>query len=305
MFKFIDLCAGIGGFHLGLSRLGGKCVFACEKDKFAQKTYLNWWGMDPSCDLTEIEPRNIPQYDVLAAGFPCMSFSCAGKKLGFKDKTRGTIIFNIFSIIEDTSPKAVILENVKNLLYHDNKKTITVITNELKRLGYTVFIDLVNANSWVPQNRERVFISAIRTDICQNLKLIVRDPLPIEKPKLKDILEKRVDSKYILGDKTWAWLQKHKEKHKDSGGFGYTLANINSASRTLTSRYGKDGSEILIAIPKSNPRKLTPRECARLMGFPDNLDIVVSNYQAYKQFGNAVVPPCVTWIARPIMEIIK
>ena len=306
--KFIDLCSGIGGFRLGLEVLGGKCVFSCEKDKFAQKTYLAWYGDDPTCDLTTLDPVDIPEYDILTGGFPCVAFSSAGLKQGFNDP-RGMIFFNIASIIRQTRPKAVILENVKGLVKHDNGKTLHTIQDTLDKLGYNVFVSVLSASHWVPQNRERLFIVCLDRAKFPTAKALNFPKLPPTGPPLSSILEKKVDPKYTLKDGTWKFLQKHKAFHAKVGGmgngFGYTVADLNSASRTLTSRYHKDGAEILIANNKGNPRKLTPRECARLMGFPDRLPIVVSDTQAYKQFGNAVVPQCVTFIASSIIRLIK
>ena len=311
-FKFIDLFAGIGGFRIALEHLGGQCVFSSEWDKFSQKTYANWFGEIPSGDITKIKAKDIPDHDILAAGFPCQPFSIAGvskknslgQKHGFKDKTQGTLFFNLATIIEIKRPPILILENVKNLVSHDKGRTWQVIKETLEDLNYHIFNKVIDAAGWVPQHRERIIIIGFD-------KLIFTDrpnfifPESTEEHQLKTILEDYPEEKYTLSDHLWNYLQEYAEKHKKRGnGFGYGIADPNGISRTLSARYHKDGSEILIKQKGKNPRRLTPRECARLMGFPDNLPIVVSDTQAYRQFGNAVCPLVVEAVGEKLLEVV-
>ncbi|TAK11299.1 MAG: DNA (cytosine-5-)-methyltransferase [Anaerolineae bacterium] len=315
-FKFIDLFAGIGGFHIALRNLGGKCVFSSEWDKYSQKTYRAWFGETPHGDITKINPADIPDHDILAAGFPCQPFSIAGvskkkslgKAHGFMDQAQGTLFFNLATIIEIKRPPVLFLENVKNLQSHDRGRTWKVIQETLEGLGYWVFHKVIDAAGWVPQHRERVYI------ICFDKKVFGEAPRfefpvadPDNKPKLVDILEKRPDPKYTLSDHLWNYLQEYARRHKEKGnGFGFGLADPDGVTRTLSARYYKDGSEILIAQGKNkNPRRLTPAECARLMGFGNDRPIVVSDTQAYRQFGNAVVPKVVEAIGRNIVRVLS
>ncbi len=314
-FKFIDLFAGIGGFRLGLERCGGKCVFSSEWDKYSQRTYSSWFGEVPRGDLRKIRPADIPDHDLLAAGFPCQPFSIAGvskkKSLGrahgFKDATQGTLFFNLATIIEIKRPPILFLENVKNIQSHDHGRTWEVIRKTLDALDYWVFSEVIDAAAWVPQHRERIYI------VCFDKKSFpVQPPFQFPEPpkgervQLADILEPTPDPKYTLTGHLWDYLQEYAQRHRAKGnGFGYGLADLAGISRTLSARYYKDGSEILIPQDGRNPRRLTPRECARLMGFGDDLPIVVSDTQAYRQFGNAVVPKVVEAIGQEILKVLS
>lgn len=305
-FRFLDLCAGIGGFHIGLAKLGGECVLACEKDKYACQTYQKWFNIDPNCDVSKLQIKDIPPYDMLVSGFPCQAFSSAGKKLGFQDKTRGTIIFDLLRIIANSKPKIVLLENVRNLLYHEGGKTIAKIREELEKLDYRVFIKELNANYWVPQDRIRIFITALRKEDFPNVEAILYGKLPSRKPILQSILQDNVSSKYTLSDRMWDYFQKRTELCKSRGyGFKHIIVKSDGRSKTITSQYYKDGKQALVSQQGKNPRRLTPREVARLMGFSDSLPIIVSDTQAYKQFGNAVVPQCVTYVAKPLVKLLE
>lgn len=313
-FTFIDLFAGIGGFRLALEKLGGKCVFSSEWDIYCQKTYKAWFGDIPAGDITKIRPDSIPDHDILAAGFPCQPFSIAGvskknslgRPHGFKDVIQGTLFFNLASIIEIKKPAILFLENVKNLRSHDQGRTWSIIQDTLHNLGYWVFSKVIDASGWVPQHRERFYIICFNKELFPE-KPIFEYPIPSSEPRtVLEILENNVDSKYTLTDHLWQYLQEYAKKHKEKGnGFGYGLVDPNGITRTLSARYFKDGSEILIPQGKKNPRRLTPRECAKLMGFDDELPIVVSDTQAYKQFGNAVVPKVVEAIGKQIVKIIS
>ena len=313
-FKFIDLFAGVGGFRIAFEKLGGKCVFSSDWDKYSQKTYLTWFGEIPHGDIHKIKPSDIPDHDILAAGFPCQPFSIAGvskknslgKAHGFKDATQGTLFFNLATIIEIKRPPVLLLENVKNIQSHDKGHTWDVIKKTLELMEYWVFDKVIDAVDWVPQHRERVYI------VCFDKKVFVDKPPFIypeppkgQKPILADILEPSVDKKYTLTNHLWDYLQKYAERHRAKGnGFGFGLANLKSHTRTLVARYYKDGSGILVPQKGHNPRRLTPRECARLMGFDDHLPIVVSDTQAYRQFGNAVVPKVVEVVGKQILEVL-
>jgi DNA (cytosine-5)-methyltransferase 1 len=301
-FDFIDLFAGIGGFRIPLEKAGGRCVFSSEIDSQAKRTYKAWFGETPHGDITQINPSDIPDHFLLAAGFPCQPFSIAGvskkKSLGhahgFKCLTQGTLFFNVASIIEVKRPPIVLLENVKNLLSHDEGRTWKVIKQTLEELEYRVFAKVIDAAAWVPQHRERIFI------VCFDKRLFGDNPpfdfpVPpqVSRPKLRDILEPKPDRKYTLTDHLWRYLQDYAERQKAKGnGFGFGLANLDGVTRTLSARYYKDGSEILIPQKGKNPRRLTPKECARLMGFDEKYqnNIIVSDTRAYRQFGNAIVP---------------
>lgn len=306
-FTFIDLFAGIGGIRIPFQELGGDCVFSSEWDKFAQKTYRLNFGEMPNGDITKIETEEIPDFEILLAGFPCQPFSQAGLKKGFAD-TRGTLFFEIERIIKDKCPKAFLLENVKQLKGHDNGRTLQVILQHLENLNYYVKPDVLRAGDFgLPQNRERIYIVGFSKDyynVPDDYNFIFPSPLR-KKTKVGDILEKDVDEKYTISDALWEGHQRRKKEHKEKGnGFGYSLFNENSEyTNTISARYYKDGSEILIDQGKDkNPRKLTPRECARLQGFPKKFIIPVSDTQAYKQFGNSVAVPVIRAIAERILE---
>lgn len=314
-FKFIDLFAGIGGMHIGLEKAGGECVFACEWDKYAQKTYSAWFGMCPHGDIRKIDPEDIPDHNILAAGFPCQPFSIAGvsKKIslgrlhGFQDEKQGNLFFYIAKIAEVKRPEVLLLENVKNLMSHDGGNTWNVIKSTLEGLGYKVFHKIIDARHYVPQHRERIFIVAFDAKVFgDDIPFEYPEPPRGRKPKLSDILEKKCDPRYTLSDHLWKYLQAYAKKHQAKGnGFGFGMADPDSVSRTLSARYHKDGSEILVAQKGKNPRRLTPKECARLMGFPKELPIVVSDTQAYRQFGNGLVPPIAESVASQVVKVFQ
>ena len=308
-FTFADLFAGIGGARLGLTAAGGECVFTSEWNAFAAKTYKENFGEEPRGDIRQIPSTEIPDHDVLVAGFPCQPFSIAGvsKKraldmpTGFEDQTQGTLFFEIARILKDKQPKAFLLENVKNLLHYNHGSTFATILATLTGLGYSVSHRIVDARLIVPQHRERVFIVGFHRDL-KAPQFVIPEPRD-RHPKLRTILEADPDPKYTLTDHLWEYLRDYAEKHRRAGnGFGYGLASLDGVSRTLSARYFKDGAEVLIPQPGRNPRRLTPRECARLMGFPDTFRIPVSDTQAYRQFGNAVVPGLVEEIGRRMNE---
>ncbi len=321
-FRFVDLFAGIGGLRMGFESIGGRCVFTSEWDPFSQKTYaLNYPDNHPIAgDIREYseKPDLIPEHDVLLAGFPCQPFSIAGvskknalgRPHGFLCDTQGTLFFDTARIIAHHRPKAFLLENVKNLESHDGGNTFRTIINVLRNeLGYHVQHRVLSSEPWVPQKRERIFIVGFREECDFDIDTLVPPLLP--GPKLGSILEppEQVDPKYTLTAHLWGYLQKYKEKHASKGnGFGYSLFGPNDVTRTLSARYYKDGSEVLVDQPGNRPRRLTPRECARLMGFerPGRpFRIEVSDTQAYRQFGNAVVVPVIEFIAegmRPFIE---
>lgn len=303
-FTMIDLFAGIGGIRLGFQKLGGYTVFSSEWDKFAQKTYKANFGEVPEGDITQIDENNIPNHDILLAGFPCQPFSQAGLKKGFED-TRGTLFFDIARIIKAKRPAAFLLENVKQLKGHDKGRTFEVIMNTLKELDYTVHVEILKSCDFgVPQNRQRIYIVGFDNKKCGELAPF-EFPRPIGKPtRVGDILEKDVDEKYTISDKLYEGHLRRKEMHKNKGnGFGFSVFNADSPyTNTISARYYKDGSEVLIEQGEGkNPRKLTPRECARLQGFPDEFIIPVSDSQAYKQFGNSVTVPVIEAIARNML----
>lgn len=309
-FTFIDLFAGIGGFRLGFERAGGKCVFSSEWDKWAQETYRANFGETPAGDITKVPASEIPDHDILTAGFPCQPFSIAGvtkhnalgNAHGFEHTTQGTLFFDVARIIAEKRPKAFVLENVKNLRGHDKGKTFRVIMETLKdELGYFVYDKTIDARTVVPQHRERIYIVGFREP-----RMFEFPELYDLRPRISDILEKNVDEKYTLTDHLWEYLQNYARKHRAKGnGFGYGLVDLDGISRTLSARYYKDGAEILIPQPGKNPRRLTPRECARLMGFPESFQIVVSDTRAYKQFGNSVVVPVIEAIAKEIVKCLR
>jgi len=307
-FTFIDLFAGIGGTRQAFEQAGGKCVFSSEWNKFSQQTYEANFGEIPEGDITKIQASEIPDHDVLVAGFPCQPFSIAGvsskkhlgRPHGFKDLTQGTLFFDIARILKTKRPSAFLLENVKNLGSHDKGKTFKVILDVLREeLGYDVHYKVVDASNLVPQHRERIFIAGFENPTDFEFPELVD-----KRPKLGDVLEYNVEKKYTLTDGTWNSLQRHMEKHRKLGnGFGYNIADKKGIAKTLSARYYKDGAEILIPQGKNkNPRRLTPRECARIMGFPERFKIAVSDNQAYRQFGNAVVVPVVAHVARAMIK---
>lgn len=301
-FTFIDLFAGIGGIRIGFEDAGGECVFTSEWDKPAQKTYQANFGEIPYGDITEIDPSEIPPFDMLLAGFPCQPFSQAGLKKGFGD-TRGTLFFDIARIVEYHKPSVVFLENVRNLGSHDKGNTLKVILKTLEDLGYKVFYRLYNAKDFgVPQNRVRIYIIAFKDDVDFEFP---QEPKTLT--KLGDILEKKVDDKYTISDKLWAGHQRRKKEHIEKGnGFGYSLFNEKSKyTSTISARYYKDGSEILIEQKGKNPRKLTPREASRLQGFPDSFILPNSDMQMYKQFGNSVAVPVIRVLAKQIIKTLE
>jgi DNA (cytosine-5)-methyltransferase 1 len=335
-FTFSDLFAGIGGTRIGFESAGGQCVFTSEYDKYCQQTYRrnfehrNAAGHRINNDIREITSlgdtgidAEIPDHDVLVAGFPCQPFSVAGvsKKRslgqadGFACEAQGTLFFDIAQILNVKRPKAFLLENVKNLKGHDRGKTYEVIMKTLtEELGYYVYPKIVDARHFVPQHRERIFLVGFSEPLGFDWSdVYIPEGNP---PKLSDVLhpqngseepekdytigkKARVNQKYVLSDKLWDYLRDYAAKHKAKGnGFGFGLAGGKDVARTLSARYYKDGSEILIKRGRGNPRRLTPRECARIMGFPDTFDIPVSDTQAYKQFGNSVVAPVVEAVAK-------
>lgn len=314
-FKFIDLFAGIGGIRLAFQNNGGKCVFTSEWDSFAKKTYEANFGEVPFGDITQVSEKEIPDHDILLGGFPCQPFSIAGvskkkslgRQHGFLDKTQGTLFFDIARIIEHKKPKVFMLENVKNLVSHDKKKTFKIITETLTELGYSIHYKVLDAKYYVPQHRERIIIVGFKKSVFKEKETFEFPEPPNTELAVRDILQKRVDTKYTLSDKLWNYLQEYKKKHQAKGnGFGFGLTDLNGVSRTLSARYYKDGSEILIPQKGKNPRRLTPRECARIQGFPDKYIIPVSNNQAYKQFGNSVAMPLIEAVGKNIVkELLK
>lgn len=314
-FTFIDLFAGIGGMRIAYSRQGGQCVFSSEWDKYAQKTYFDNFDEMPQGDITQVKSEDIPDHDILVAGFPCQPFSIAGvskknsmgRATGFQDKTQGTLFFDVCRIIEAKRPKAFMLENVKNLKSHDKGNTWKVIRESLDQLDYEVFAAVIDGQGFVPQHRERIFIVGFDRQRYGNFfdfSFDVDEDKPEKVPVLRDILQPEADAKYTLTDKLWAYLQNYAAKHKAKGnGFGYGIPDFDGVTRTLSARYYKDGSEILINQGEGkNPRRLTPRECARLQGYPEDFKITVSDTRAYKQFGNSVVVTLVTSIAKLVVE---
>ena len=317
-FTFIDLFAGMGGFRLAMQAQGGKCVFSSEWNKYAQRTYLANFGEMPFGDITkEVTKSFIPQhFDVLCAGFPCQPFSIAGvskkkslgRETGFKDKTQGTLFFDVADIISRHRPKAFFLENVKNLMSHDKGNTYRVIYDTLRELRYTVHALVMDGQTYVPQHRERIMIVGFDEDIYHGQEVFTFPEQHEATRSIKEILEKNIDPKYTLSDKLWEYLQNYAEKHRAKGnGFGFGLVDLNGISRTLSARYYKDGSEILIPQGKNkNPRRLSPRECARLMGYPDNYIInAVSEVQAYRQCGNSVIVPLITAVSEKLVNTMQ
>lgn len=306
-FKMIDLFAGIGGTRLGFQLHGNvKSVFSSEWDKFSQKTYRANFGEIPQGDITEIDEKEVPDHDILIGGFPCQAFSQAGLKRGFDD-ARGTLFFDIARILNEKRPKAFLLENVKNLRSHDKGKTFEVIINTLDELDYHVCSAVLKAREFgVPQNRERIYIVGFDKRSVENYADFKFPEPPNLKTKVGNILQKDVSDKYTISNRLWDGHQRRKLEHKNKGnGFGYSIFNDASPyTNTISARYYKDGSEILIEQRNKNPRKITPREAARLQGFPEEFIIPVSDTQSYKQFGNSISVPVVYEVAKEIFNIL-
>lgn len=311
-YTFIDLFAGIGGMRLAFEAAGGRCVYSNEWNKYSQQTYYANFGVQPEGDITKVDAESIPDHDILVAGFPCQPFSIAGvskknslgRATGFEDKTQGTLFFDVCRILKAKRPKAFMLENVKNLCSHDRGRTFRVIQESLQELNYKVFFQILDGKDYVPQHRERIVIVGFDMErYGEGIDFKFQLTPPDDKPVVRDILEPEVDAKYTLTDKLWLYLQNYAAKHREAGnGFGYGIAPIDGITRTMSARYYKDGSEILIAQDEKNPRRLTPRECARLQGFPDTFKIPVSDTQAYMQFGNSVVVPLMTEVAKLVVR---
>lgn len=315
MYKSADLFAGIGGIRIGFDRAFGdeiETVYVSEWDKFAKQTYEANFGTEPPVDgdITQVSVDDIPDLDIVLAGFPCQPFSLAGvskknslgRAHGFADKTQGTLFFDVARIIEAKQPTAFLLENVKNLKSHDKGNTWKVIESTLTEdLGYHIFPKILDAADWTCQHRERIYIVGFRDDVDFDWDKLVVNRVHTS---VQDILEDNVDDKFTLSDKLWQYLQNYAAKHAAKGnGFGYGMVTpASEKTRTLSARYHKDGSEILLEQPGKNPRKLTPRECARLQGFPDDFQIPVSNTQAWHQFGNSVSIPVIESVARLMKE---
>lgn len=305
-YKMIDLFAGIGGTRLGFYQTDAvDVVFSSEWDKFAQKTYYANFGEVPAGDITKIEACDIPDHDILVGGFPCVAFSRAGKRRGFED-SRGTLFFDIARILKEKKPSCFLLENVKNLVGHDEGRTIKTILEVLDDLDYRVFYKVLCAKDFgVPQNRERIYLVGFRKDIAREDAFDFPEP-SYSATAVSSILEKNPDDKYTISDKLWQGHQRRKVNNKKMGkGFGYGIVNNNSKyTNTISARYYKDGSEILVEQKGKNPRKITPREAARLQGFPEEFIIPVSDCQAYKQFGNSVAVPVVHAIAENMISLL-
>lgn len=329
-FSFIDLFAGIGGIRRAFEAIGGRCVFTSEWDSYAQKTYTENFrdGHAINGDITQVQASSIPDHDVLLAGFPCQPFSIAGvskknalgKAHGFACETQGTLFFDVARVIAEKRPRAFLLENVKNLTSHDKGRTFAVIKRTLsEELGYHIHTRVIDGAHFVPQHRERILIVGFREPVAFDFDALPMPPkgqhtlkeilhrtdgsepqLPWDEDRFFDHTQNKVQDKYTLTDNLWRYLQNYAEKHRLKGnGFGFGLVTPDSVTRTLSARYYKDGSEILVYQGEDkNPRRLTPRECARLMGFPDTFRIPVSDTRAYKQFGNSVVVDVMAHVAR-------
>ena len=317
-FTFIDLFAGIGGFRIAMQSQGGKCVFSSEWNAYAQKTYFANFGDMPFGDITkELTKSYIPRhFDILCAGFPCQPFSIAGvskkkslgRETGFKDITQGTLFFDVADIISRHRPKAFYLENVKNLTSHDKGNTLRVIRETLEELNYSLHYQVMDGQTYVPQHRERIMIVGFDKERFHGEEKFEFPEQHTATRCVKEILEPNIDPKYTLSDKLWQYLQNYAEKHRAKGnGFGFGLVDLNGITRTLSARYYKDGSEILIPQGEGkNPRRLSPRECARLMGYPDEYRIDrVSDVQAYRQCGNSVIVPLITAVSEQIINTIN
>ncbi|WP_273245787.1 MULTISPECIES: DNA (cytosine-5-)-methyltransferase [unclassified Flavobacterium] len=315
-FRFIDLFAGIGGFRLALQNIGGKCVFSSEWNNYAKKTYSSNFGEVPFGDITQIDENTIPDHDILVGGFPCQPFSLAGvskknalgRNHGFRDETQGTLFFDIVRILETKRPGAFLLENVKNLVSHDKGNTFRIIQGTLNELGYNIHCKVLDGKHFVPQHRERIVIVGFDRNVFNGEENFNFPEIHNNNNNnaIRTILEPNISDKYTLSDKLWNYLQEYAAKHRAKGnGFGYGLTNLNGISRTLSARYYKDGAEILLPQHGRNPRRLTPRECARLQGYPDNFRIPVSDTQAYKQFGNSIVVPLMQAVGQEIVEVLN
>ena len=310
--RFIDLFCGIGGFRIAFERTGAECVFSSDWDKYSQVTYAANFGETPHGDIHGVDlEKDIQKFDILCGGFPCQPFSLAGvskkislgRKHGFEDKKQGNLFFEIAKILNHHRPAAFVLENVKNLKSHDKGRTFEIICNTLtEELDYQIYPKVIDARSVVPQHRERIFIVGFREP-----RYFDFPEFPKEGPKLASILDPNVPDKYTLSQHLWNYLQDYAKKHKAAGnGFGFGLFNGNDVARTLSARYHKDGSEILISRGEGKiPRRLSPRECCKLMGYPDDFKIPVSDTQAYRQFGNSVVVPVVERIAKSVIEALQ
>lgn len=310
-FTFIDLFAGIGGIRLAYQNLGGKCLFTSEWNNPAKKTYEANFGEVPFGDITKIPENEIPKHDILLAGFPCQPFSIAGvskknalgRAHGFLDETQGTLFFDIARIIVSKRPKAFMLENVKNLVSHDKGKTFKVISKTLRELGYSIHFKVLDSKHFVPQHRERIIIVGFDNKIFDGKELFEFPKLPEPSHTVNEILDQNPDSKYTLTENLWKYLQNYAIKHKAKGnGFGFGLVDLNGITRTISARYYKDGSEALIPQTGNRPRRLTPRECARLQGYPDTFIYPVSDMQAYKQFGNSVTVPLIQAVGKEVVK---
>jgi DNA (cytosine-5)-methyltransferase 1 len=309
--KFIDLFCGIGGFRFAFERAGCECVFSSDWDRFSQLTYEANFGEKPHGDIHSVAVADIPKHDILCGGFPCQPFSLAGvskknslgRKHGFDDEKQGNLFFSIADILDYHKPAAFVLENVKNLRSHDQGRTFQIIHDTLTNaLGYHVQCAIIDARSVVPQHRERIFLVGFK-----ERRVFEFPDFPAAGPNLASILDPVVPDKYTLTDHLWNYLQNYAKKHQAAGnGFGFGLVTGNDTTRTLSARYHKDGSEILISQGAGkNPRRLTPRECARLMGYPGDFKIPVSDTQAYRQFGNSVVVPVVERIAKKVVQCLQ
>ncbi len=309
--KFIDLFCGIGGFRIAFERAGCECVFSSDWDKFSQQTYAANFGETPYGDIHSVAVADIPKFDILCGGFPCQPFSLAGvskknslgRKHGFADEKQGNLFFSIADILDHHQPPAFVLENVKHLVRHDQGRTFKIIHDTLTdALGYQVYWRIINAQSVVPQHRQRIFLVGFKPGRAYEFP-----EFPAEGPKLASILDPDAPGKYTLTDHLWNYLQNYAKKHQAAGnGFGFGLVTGNDVARTLSARYHKDGSEILISQgSRKNPRRLTPRECAKLMGYPADFKIPVSDTQAYRQFGNSVVVPVVERVAKRVVESLR
>jgi DNA (cytosine-5)-methyltransferase 1 len=310
--KFIDLFAGIGGIRIGFEHAGGECVWTNDYDKNAMLTYTENFGAGDYAfgDIRTIPSSSIPDFNILCGGFPCQPFSIAGvskknslnRPHGFDDEKQGNLFYEIVRILNDKKPDAFFLENVKNLEGHDEGRTFKVIKESLEDLGYSFYYKVINAKLLVPQNRQRIFMIGFKEKDLDFKFPEIKDL----KPTIRNILERKVEDKYTLTDHLWAYLQAYAKKHREAGnGFGFGLVDLDGCARTLSARYYKDGSEILIPQNGKNPRRLTPRECARLQGFPVDFKIPVSDMQAYRQFGNSVSVPLIEVLAKAVVNTLK
>jgi DNA (cytosine-5)-methyltransferase 1 len=321
MYKFIDLFAGLGGFRQAFTSLGAECVFSSDHDSHVQKTYFANYGEMPFGDITKLTPSEVPDHDILCAGFPCQPFSKGGESTkeflgqlsGFECKSQGTLFFNLKEIIKAKRPKAFFLENVKNLISHDKGETFKVIKEVLEGLDYTINWNVVDGGKWLPQHRERTFI----VGYCNLQNKVAKEDIIIPSqpdqeyiyPELSSIVNKHVQG-YTLGEGTWEFLQRHSLKHKERGnGFGYTLHTFPISEgeyvRTISARYHKDGSEAIVEQVNNIPRKLTIEELKQLFGYPEEFVFPVSRTQAYRQLGNSVIVPAILDTAKQIINTLE